>query len=123
ARAGDKWSVGSTLTAFSDQYVRGNENNAHVPDGAAFSGSGKLAGYALLDLHTTYDVGGAWQLFAKVSNVFNKDYASEGRLGRNSFDASGAFEQDRNNWRNEPFIGSGAPRAAWIGVRYRTRVR
>lgn len=119
----EKWSVGSTLTAFSSQYVRGNENNAHQADGAAFNGSGKLAGYGLLDLYTTYDLGGAWQLFARVSNVFDKGYSSAGRLGHNSFDAAGTFEQDRNNWRNEQFVGPGAPRAGWIGLRYTTRAR
>ncbi|HET7158350.1 MAG TPA: TonB-dependent receptor, partial [Burkholderiales bacterium] len=119
----EKWNAGATMTAYSDQYVRGNENNAHQPDGAVFSGSGKLAGHGLLDLHTTYDVGGAWQLFAKVTNVFDKGYSSAGRLGRSSFDASGAFEPDRSDWRNEQFVGPGAPRAAWIGVRYRTRAR
>lgn len=122
-RPTEKWSIGSTLTAFSDQYVRGNENNAHRPDGATFSGSGKLSGYALLDLYTTYDLGGAWQLFARLSNVFDRGYSTAGQLGRNSFDASGAFEQDPANWRNEQFVGPGAPRAGWIGVRYRTRAR
>jgi iron complex outermembrane recepter protein len=119
----EKLTFGSTLTAFSSQYVRGNENNAHQADGGAFSGSGKLAGYALLDVYTTYDLGGAWQLFARVSNVLDKGYSSAGRLGRNSFDASGTFEQDRGEWRNEQFVGPGAPRAGWIGLRYTTRAR
>jgi outer membrane receptor protein involved in Fe transport len=122
ARPADKWSVGSTLTAYSEQYVRGNENNAHQP-GGAFGGSGRLSGYALVDLHTTYDLGGSWQLFAKVTNVFDKGYASAGQLGRSAFDGAGRFIPDADDWRNEQFVGPGAPRAGWIGVRYRIRGR
>ncbi|MDB5864612.1 MAG: TonB-dependent receptor [Betaproteobacteria bacterium] len=123
ARPAASWTVGSTLTAYSSQYVRGNENNAHAPDGAAFNGSGKLGGYALLDLYTTYDLGAAWQVFAKVTNVFDREYASAGQLGRSAFDAQGSFIPDANNWTHQQFVGPGAPRAGWIGVRYRLRAR
>jgi iron complex outermembrane receptor protein len=123
ARPAASWTIGSTLTAYSNQYVRGNENNAHTPDGAAFNGSGKLGGYALVDLQTTYDIGAAWQLFAKVTNLFDRDYASAGQLGRSAFDAHGVFIPDADNWTNQQFVGPGAPRAGWIGVRYRWRER
>jgi iron complex outermembrane receptor protein len=123
ARPAASWTIGSTLTAYSNQYVRGNENNAHTPDGAAFNGSGKLGGYALVDLHTTYDLGAAWQLFAKVTNLFDREYASAGQLGRSAFDAHGVFIPDADNWTNQQFVGPGAPRAGWIGVRYRWRER
>jgi iron complex outermembrane recepter protein len=116
-RPAPSWTVGTTVTAYSGQYVRGNENNAHQPDGA-FSGSGKIGGYALLDLHASYDVGARWQLFAKITNVFDRDYASAGQLGRSAFDAQGRFIPDSALWTNELFVGPGAPRAGWIGVRY-----
>ena len=109
--------MGTTVTAYSGQYVRGNENNAHQPDGA-FSGSGKIGGYALLDLHASYDLGARWQLFANITNVFDRDYASAGQLGRSAFDAQGRFIPDSALWTNELFVGPGAPRAGWIGVRY-----
>jgi iron complex outermembrane receptor protein len=123
ARPAASWTVSSTLTAYSNQYVRGNENNAHTPDGTAFNGSGRLGGYALVDLHTTYELGAAWQLFAKVTNLFDREYASAGQLGRSAFDAQGAFIPDADNWTNQQFVGPGAPRAGWIGVRYRWRER
>jgi iron complex outermembrane recepter protein len=123
ARPFEKWTIGSTLSAFSSQFVRGNENNAHEADGALFNGSGKLAGYALLDATATYDLGGGWQVFGKVSNVFDRDYASAGQLGRSSFDAAGRFVADADDWRNEQFVGPGAPRAGWIGIRYLMRPR
>jgi iron complex outermembrane recepter protein len=119
----DRLTVGSTLSAYSSQYVRGNENNAHRADGASFGGSGKLAGYALLDIYARSDLGPSWQLFAKASNVLNKDYASAGQLARTSFDAQGRFIADPDDWRREQFAGPGAPRAGWIGVRYAMRPR
>jgi iron complex outermembrane receptor protein len=123
ARPLERVAVGSTLTAYSSQYVRGNENNAHQADAAGFSGSGKLAGYAVLDLHASYDLGASWQLFARVTNVLNKDYASAGQLGRSAFDAQGRFIADADDWRREQFVGPGAARAGWIGLRYAMRTR
>jgi iron complex outermembrane recepter protein len=119
----DRLAVGSTLTAYSAQYVRGNENNAHRADSVSFSGSGKLAGYALVDVYASYDLGASWQLFAKVSNALNKDYASAGQLARSGFDAQGRFIADADDWRREQFVGPGAPRAGWIGLRYTMRPR
>ena len=37
-------------------------------------------------------------------------------LGANAFDASGALQAPAD-WRAEQFVGPGAPRAAWLGVR------
>ena len=122
ARPAESWTLGATLAGYSGQYVRGNENNAHQP-GGAFSGSGKLGGYALVDLNATYDLGAGWQLFAKVSNVFDRSYASAGQLGRSAFDAQGLFIPDADDWRNAQFVGPGAPRAGWVGVRYRLRAK
>lgn len=123
ARPAPQWTLGTTLTAHSSQFVRGNENNAHRADGVTTSGSGKTPGYALLDLHASYDVDRAWQLFARVSNVLDKSYASAGQLARSAFEADGTFIADADDWRNAQFVGPGAPRAGWIGVRYRMRPR
>lgn len=112
------WTVGTTFTAYSSQYVRGNENNAHEA-GGAFNGAGKIGGYALVDLSASYDLGPRWQLFAKITNLFDRDYASAGQLGRSAFDAQGRFIADSALWTNEQFVGPGAPRAGWVGIRYR----
>ena len=122
ARPLEKWTIGSTLAAYSSQFIRGNENNAHQP-GGAFSGAGKIGGYATVDLTAAYDLGNRWQLFAKVSNLFDKRYASAGQLGRSSFEADGAFIPDEDDWPHRQFVGPGAPRAGWIGVRYSMRAR
>ncbi len=115
--------LGAHATAYSSRFVRGNENNAHQPDGTLFSGSGKLSGFALLDLTASHALGASWELFAKVSNVFDKAHATAGQLGRSSFDAQGRFINDADDWRNAHFVGPGAPRAGWIGLRYRMRAQ
>lgn len=117
-QASPAWALGAQLRAYSGQFVRGNENNAHQPDGVDFNGSGRIGGYALLDLTTSWKLGTRFELFAKLSNVFDRRYASAGLLGENAFDASGAI-QAPDDWRSEQFLGVGAPRAAWIGVRLR----
>jgi len=125
-KATDWLRLGGDVQAFSGQYVRGNENNQHQSgtytdafgNVRTFSGPGRLPGYAILNLNGEADLGGGWQLFAKVNNVFDQRYATGGALAENPFDAGGAFQVDSANWRRETFVAPGAPRAAWVGVRY-----
>jgi outer membrane receptor protein involved in Fe transport len=116
-RVTDKWRIGANMTAYSYQYVRGNENNAHQADGEDFLHSGRLAGYTVFNLTTNYDFGNGLEIFAKVNNVFDKRYATGGILAENVFQNvnSAATSEERG----ETFIAPGAPRAGWIGVRYR----
>lgn len=110
------WSVGTQMRAQSGQYLRGNENNAHQGDGADFQGSGRVPGFAVFDLTTRWKPSPGWELFAKVTNLFDRRYATGGLLGENAFDASGALQAPAD-WRQEQFVAPGAPRAAWIGLR------
>lgn len=115
-QATPSWSVGAQVRAQSKQYVRGNENNAHQADGVDFFGSGSTAGFTLLDLTTGWKFRPGWELFGKVSNVFDRRYSTGGLLGTNAFDASGAVQAPAD-WRHEQFVAPGAPRAGWIGIR------
>ncbi len=110
--------LGTTLLAYSGQYVRGNENNHHQASGE-FEGSGKLPGYAVLNLTADYRFARDWTLFGRVDNLFDKRYATSGALAENPFVGAGnAFADDPDGWRHEQFIAPGAPRAGWLGVRY-----
>lgn len=111
------WTVGAQLTAYSDQIARGNENNAQTPDGTDFLGSGRIGGYALLNLTTNWKVAKGFELYAKVTNVLNRQYATSALLGENAFDPHGNLLPP-SQWRNEQFDGPGAPRAFFAGVRY-----
>lgn len=118
-RASDALRVGAGLVAYSSQYVRGNENNRHKANDA-FRGKGELPGYAVLNLSADYRLSGDWTLFGRVDNVFDQRYATGGALAENPFTGPGnAFEPDTGAWRSEQFIAPGAPRAAWVGLRYR----
>lgn len=119
--------VGADFVAFSSQYARGNENNRHRSGDATdafgetrtFEGSGKIAGYGVLNLNADYKLGGGWTLFGRVNNVFDRKYATGGALAENPFDAGGAFQTNSGDWARETFYAPGAPRAGWIGLRYR----
>ncbi|GLU32662.1 TonB-dependent receptor [Trinickia caryophylli] len=104
-----KWDIGSNLTYRSSIFARGDENNEDV--------NGKLAGYFLIDLDTTYHVTKQLQVFARVTNLLDKRYASFGVLGSNVFTGPG-HTFDGANPVNEQFVGVGAPRGFWLGMRY-----
>lgn len=123
----ERWQLGGELTAFSRQYLRGNENNRHQAgehtdafgETRTFLGSGTAAGYAVVNLRTRYRLDGGWEVFARVNNLFDKRYATGGALAENPFDAAGRFQIDSEDWARESFYAPGAPRAGWVGVKYR----
>ncbi|AYH43280.1 TonB-dependent receptor [Azoarcus sp. DN11] len=116
--ATDVLRVGADLVAYSDRYVRGNENNRHEPQGR-FEGRGKLPGYGVVNLRADYQLARGWTLFGRIDNLFDKRYASAGALAANPFvGPDNAFVADPGEWRHEQFIAPGAPRSAWVGVRY-----
>jgi outer membrane receptor protein involved in Fe transport len=117
------WTIGSNVNAFSSVYMRGNENNAH--DGTedindeAVEASGKVKGYAVVNMDTRYKLNNSgWQVFAKASNIFNKKYATGGMLGENWFEVDGGVASFSGNGEGDRMLMVGAPRAAWVGVRY-----
>jgi len=83
-------------------------------DNSAACGSGKIKGYTVVNLDSQYKIGSGWTAFAKVINVFDKNYNVAGRLAETMFDASGAYGAEIKSLGLIP----GAPRAGWIGVRF-----
>jgi outer membrane receptor protein involved in Fe transport len=120
-QATPSWSIGANLIAFTNQFMMGNENNRHRAgeanvEGEQYDGKGKVPGYAIVNLDTQYNIGSGWKIFAKAINVFDKDYATVGRLGESHFiDGGGTWT---NGADPAALITPGAPRAGWIGVRY-----
>ena len=123
----EHWRIGAQLVAYSSIFVRGNENNKHEPGTytdlngitRTFLGPGYAPGYAVLNLSTRYAVSSDVEIYARIANVFNRQYAAAGALAENPFNASGEFEADPGLWQRETFYAPGAPRAAWVGLRYR----
>lgn len=120
------WNVGANVIGYSSQFVSGNENNSHRAnsgcvnsDGdtgsdACAQGSGKISGYFIVNLDTQYNFGNGWKMFAKATNIFDKEYNLSGRLAESLFNANGEFGDEAKVLSLLP----GAPRAAWLGFRY-----
>ena len=106
------WTVGSNIVTASSQYARGDENNQDA--------NGKIPGYTVVNFDTHYSVNSNWKLFAKINNVFDKNYATFGLLGVNEFTGPGnSYTTNTASWNaNDQFRTPAAPRAAWVGVTY-----
>lgn len=98
-----QWLFGADLVAASDQFFRGDENNANA----------KLPGYAIVNIHTSYDVSKNVQLYGLVNNVFDNRYSLFGTY-YNSGDLSMITGQTFSDNRT---IVPGAPLAAYGGVK------
>ena len=107
--ASDAVSLGANLVASSASRLRGDESNQDV--------HGPVAGYTVLNLDARWKIGKGLELFGRIDNVFNRKYANFGVLGSNVF-ANPGKTFDPANAAAEPFYGLGAPRGAWVGLRY-----
>ena len=106
---GESIALGANLVANSSSRARGDENNLDV--------SGAVPGYAVLNLDGRYRFSKNLEAFARINNVFDRQYANFGILGQNVFTGAGR-SFDPANPVNESFRGLGAPRGAWVGLRY-----
>ncbi len=107
---GSRWNLGLGVQIRSAVYARGDENNQ--------DSKGMVGGYAVVNLDTRYQASARLEWFGRINNLFDRRYANFGILGQNVF--TGANQSfDGNNPANELFLGHGAPRGAWGGLRYR----
>ncbi len=95
-------SLGFEVLYNSDQVMRGDESNQLET----------VAGYALVNLRGGYRVNRHLELFARVTNLFDKDYENFGLLGEDPSEVLDGLTDTRPY-----FLGAGAPRAGWVGVR------
>jgi outer membrane receptor protein involved in Fe transport len=118
------WDIGGNLVAASGAYLHGNENNANQAGGtngggAYISGTGWIPGYTVVNLQSTYHVTKHAEIFARLVNLFDKQYATAGFLNTSSFSPNGTFIPDPNNQPHENAVAPAAPRAIWVGMRVR----
>ncbi|WP_417499707.1 TonB-dependent receptor domain-containing protein [Methylophaga sp.] len=133
-----KWQVGFTTVMHSGSYVRGNENNDHEVGQVQYRdlggqqvarrpmiNKGELPGYATFNFQTSYKFTPNMTASLLINNIFDKEYYSAGRLGRNPFSPSvyGArgpdnYNHNSNDWLSTNFIAPGAPRAAWLSFNW-----
>jgi len=105
--------IGSSLIAFSESYMMGNENNEHKET----NGDGMVPAYAIVNMDADYNITGKLSLSIKAINIFDKTYYTGGRLLMNGFTGQGKAA------RAEVFRGEGlapgSPQAAWLSINYR----
>jgi outer membrane receptor protein involved in Fe transport len=96
----DTFTIGADLLSSSGAFFRGDEGNL----------SEELDGYTIVNLRAELELSRRARLFANIDNLLDEEYATFGLFGDAEEVLGGDFE-------SPSFIGPGAPRAAWIGVR------
>jgi iron complex outermembrane recepter protein len=106
----------------SGSYLHGDENNKNQAGqtnaaGQYIIGTGWIPSYTVVNLQGTYQVAKGLQVFARIANLLNKEYATAGFLTTNTFNPNGTFRFNPNDWTNENAISPGAPLGIWAGLR------
>ena len=102
--------VGTSLIAFTDSYMMGNENNDH----GGTNGDGKVPGYTIVNMDVNYQINESWNISLKAINLLDKTYYTGGRLLMNGFTGVGSAKRDEV-YRGEG-MAPGSPQAAWLTV-------
>ncbi len=106
------WSVGASLIVASSQYAHGDENNRDR--------NGRVPGYAVVDVDARWRIARDWEVFATIANLLDRRYENFAILGANVFNGPERTFGPALGLAPTPeqFRAVGAPRGAWVGVRY-----
>jgi outer membrane receptor protein involved in Fe transport len=109
--------LGTDLQALSGRVVAGNEDG-RIENDEDERVDLSLPGYAVVNLRGAWKPAGpkGIELFARVTNLFDRRYASYGALAETQFDAQGNYTGEA---RDAVFVAPGAPRAFAAGMRVR----
>jgi outer membrane receptor protein involved in Fe transport len=106
----ESWGAGMTVRASGSVFARGDESNSDV--------HGRIPGSAVIDFSARWTPRRDVELLGWIENAFDIRYAGQGLLGSNVFNGPGRTFAPANPVA-EQFRGMGAPRGAWIALRYR----
>ena len=98
----ERFNLGGDVQYRSSQYFRGDEANENP----------QLAGYGLVNLRARYQATAALELYARVNNLFDREYATFGMYGESDEvlgDIYPGFDDER-------FVSPGAPRTVRMGA-------
>ena len=95
------------MSAVSESYARGNENNK--------DSTGKIPGHVLFDLSARYQHNKQLTFTGLISNLMDKQYYTSGQLGPAAFSNSGSYQ---NSTTSTMYYAPGAPRTFWLSMRY-----
>jgi outer membrane cobalamin receptor len=96
--------AGGALATTSSQFFRSDEANLLPP----------VDSWGIVNLFGSFGLHRRARLIARVTNVFNADYATFGLLGE-------ADEVLGDEYDDPRFLSPGAPRAAWVGIEFSLR--
>jgi iron complex outermembrane receptor protein len=101
----DEWKVGGDALFVSSQYFVGDESNQFP----------KLPGYAVFNLHTSYQVTKNLQLYGRVDNIFDNRYSTIGTF----FDTTALpnFANGGNQFTDPRSLSPARPRAFYAGAK------
>jgi outer membrane receptor protein involved in Fe transport len=119
-----KLSLDAGVVAASGVFARGNENNAHEPDGTYYLGPGSTPAYGIVNVGARFDLLERLQLIAQVNNVFDSHYYTAGQLQGTGFTSTGDFiarpfaaVDGEYPVQQATFYAPGAPTTYWVGTR------
>ena len=98
--------IGLDVLSNGGQVLRGDESNQ----------LDKVSGYTTVSIRARYNISKKLEVFAKVDNLFDREYESFGLLGEEPGELEVPIIEDLTN---PVFLGAGAPRAAFLGLRYK----
>jgi len=99
-------SVGLDILNNGRQTVRGDESN-QLP---------AIDGYTVVNLRARYRLNDSFEVFAKVDNLFDREFETFGLLGDEPGEVKVPIIEDMTI---PLFLGAAPPRAGFVGVRYR----
>ena len=100
----DTWDAAVETLVSSSRFFVGDEGNDQIP----------MEGYGVLNLRSSYRFDGGVELFARVDNLLDTRYAMSGVLAELE-----VYLHEVPDASDPRFIGPGAPRSAFAGVRVR----
>ncbi len=97
------WKIGGDVVAASGQVISGDQNGVFPP----------LPGYAIFDVHTSYQIGKQLQVYGLIQNIFDQRYYTSGGLyDTTSLPNAAPFLTDARSF------GPGKPFAIYAGLKY-----
>ncbi|WP_211097298.1 TonB-dependent receptor [Herbaspirillum sp. ST 5-3] len=114
------WRIGGSMLALSRLATQGNEDGLRSDTTTASPADWSIRGHAIFNLHASYRHDHQWELFARVSNLFDRRYETYGVLARDLF-PNGVLVQPHvapAEAAEARFVAPGSPRIIVVGVRY-----
>jgi hypothetical protein len=122
--ASPRTTVGADVVAVSSMATQGNEDglSADPVNGiAARRADWSIRGHATLALHASHRLEKGWEVFGRITNLFDRRHETWGAVARGLFPGGVLLQPhvEASDPANVRFIAPGAPRAISIGLRYR----